>query len=645
METKKIEYPEMVTKFVNYISTHAQGTINLTDEVSYNQKDVIKDNILDRNFKFSVPLYSDGDEKTYFSIPYILADAVYRNTDLDTKDIQIKSDNPAAIDWIPLIRGGVRNYLKTSHYEDLMNDIRKELIDMGHVITKEVDDDTKIVSLLNIVRPADSIDIQDGGCAEAVYMSWEQMQSNKEAWGDSWKEVVKLKEIMDSVQRKTFRVYEFWTIDKFKVAGEEKETKGCIKFLDNTMVEAEVPQDPANWFPYVVLEKFSTPYTETIKGERLKKLKKAGLIRGVDQLPIYPYEEQALIKVLGRWMGMGYYELLRNEGKAFNKTMNSKLRYDDLLHKGVTVHTKAPFGSNQKGSGRGLEADIMNRIQTGTMISIKAGEKIERLNLGTLTADFLATAEKWFELARQKVGISQTAVAQALPSSTPATTAVINEKQAKNAFDIVNEQQGIFFERLFSRFKIKTIIEALTQEEWTKIIGDPDELARMEEAFVQNLVNSKVQEAADLGKFVPEGSSMPPEELDKIGMAVKTMRARQGGQRQAQFKEFKDDLIKNFDFFISFYITDNSFDKNAILRAIQEAINSVVQNPMSELDADKLTEAKLDLMNLDISSYRKSPERIRAEREQAIAAAQGGTAVNPVESAAKTFGQNNTQTA
>lgn len=109
-------------------------------------------------------------------------------------------------------------------------------------------------------------------------------------------------------------------------------------------------------------------------------------------------------------MGMGYYELLRHEGKAFNRTLNEKLQYDEILHKGIIVHTKSPFTSSQKGSGRGLESDVMNRIQSGAVVSIKAGEKLDRLNLGSLTADFIMTAEQWFKLARQKVGVSETAI-------------------------------------------------------------------------------------------------------------------------------------------------------------------------------------------------------------------------------------------
>jgi hypothetical protein len=336
---------------------------------------------------------------------------------------------------------------------------------------------------------------------------------------------------------------------------------------------------------------------------------------------------------------MGYYELLRVEGKAFQKTMNEKLRYDELLHKGVMVHTKSPF--NSKGTGRGLDSDIINRIQTGTMISIKSGEKLDRLNLGTLTADFLATAEAWFKLARQKVGVSETAIGDRLPASTSATTSVINERQSKNAFDIVNEQQSIFFEKLFTRFKIKEIIDEITEDEWTKIIGDKEEFQRMEEAFIENLVNIGIQNAAQTGMIAPMSSSLPPEEVDQLKQAVTTLRGRQGESRFAQFKK---DMIADFDFNVSFYFDSRPFDKQVVINSIDQTINAIQGNPMSEIDANKLIEMKADIMGLDVVSIRKSPEKIQADKDAMIAAQnpQMPAAATP-EMPGKVFGQANAQ--
>ena len=644
---KPMKRNDSVSRFLNFLNTHSSMSVNLTTEVSYTQRRVIQDNVMDRNFTFSVPYFEDGSEKMFFSLPFIIADATYRNTDIDTKDVNVKSDNLAAMDWIPLIRGAVRNYLKVHRFEAIMNDIRRELIDMGHVITKEVDGDTEIVQLINIVRPADVMDLQDGGLVESTYLSYEDMLTNKSYWEKSWNDIEQLKSVMDSVQRNVFRVYEWWTMDWFEVAGEKKYTRGCIKFLDKSLIESNLSERPEDWVPACELERFASPYFEKINNKKLiKKMEKQGLIENGNQRRIYPYEEERLIRVPGRWMGMGYYEMLRHEGKAFNRTLNEKLQYDEILHKGIMVHTKSPFTSNVKGSGRGLEADVMNRIQSGAVISIKAGEKLDRLNMGSLTADFIETAEYWFKLARQKVGVSETAIGDRLPSSTTATVGVLNEKQSKNAFDIVNEQQGIFFQNLFTRFKIDEIIDDITETEWAKIIGDREELMRMEEKFIENLVNTSINKSAQEGMFVPMSSVFPPEERKRIMDAVKLVRAEQG---EARFAQFKRELLKDFDLNVSFYITNDGYDKQVVLNSVQNAIDTVAKNPMTTLDMDKLIEMKMEIMDLNIAGLRKSPEQIEQDRMMAMMAATGGqspaAAPTVTENIGKSFGQSNKQTA
>ena len=645
LSTDKPEFKRdnLSIKFQNFLTEYAFGHVRLTNSVDYYLRYVIEDNVLDRNFKFAFPYYADGTEKVFFSLPYIIADSIYKNTDIDTKDIQLASDNQDAIEWIPLLKGALDNYLKSYHYGEKLNELRKELIDMGHVLVKEVDNETHVVNLLNVVRPPHIMDLQDSGLAEKRILTWEEMRMNKKAWGKNWKKVERLKEMMDSVSKQSFVVYEWWTTEKFMVGKEEKETKGCIRFLDCSIFDETISDTPENWEPYVVLEKFICPDEVKVESKaRLKKLVAAGILsKGATTEPVFPYEEQRLIPVPGRWMGMGMYELLRPETKAYNKTLNEKLRYDELLHKGVLVHTKAPFSINQKGSGRGIESEIINRIQTGTMISIKAGEKIDRLNVGSLTADFIASADKWFDIARMKAGVNETAVGERLPSSTPATIGVLNERQAKTAFDIVNEQQGLFFERLFSRFKMKSIINDITSEEWTKIIGNPDDLARMEEAYIENLINVKIAEAAQTGKINPTSSKMPEEEYNKIKTAVTMLRNKQGGQRMAQFKK---ELIKDFPFYTKFVITNEAFDKQVLLSNMQDAINTLVTMPVSGLDATKLIERKLDLMGISPVGLRKTPEQIQAEQMAAMqAAAPANTIPGPanVEPAAKAFGQNN----
>lgn len=645
-----------LARFMTFLTEYAPGRVSITNEVSYSIRNILKDNALERNMSFAVPYDDNRNRKIFFSLPYIIADAIYKNTDIDTKDIQIRSDMLEAANWLPLLRGAVSHYLKKTYYGTIINSFRQELIDNGHLVVKEVDNESKIVNLLNIVRPPHIEDLQDGGLAEKNLLTWEDMLANKTEWEHCWDKIEQIKEIMDSMQKKTFVVYEWWTVDEFLRGEEWVTTKGCIKYLDFEHYEEKVPQEAEGWTPYIELERFSTPYFVVPSSKkRLAKLKKVGWIGEAETMePVYPYEEQYLIRVPGRWLGMGIYELLRPETEAYIKTLNEKLLYDEMLHKGVLVHKRAPFSGNQRGTGRSLEADIINRIQTGTLISIKAGESIDRLNIGSLTADFLSSANAWFEIARRKAGVTETSVGETLPSSTPATIGVLNERQGKTAFDIVNEQQGLFLERLFTRFKLSSIMDELSEDEEVIIAGGVDELRKMEDAFIENIVNVGIQKAVNEGRIMPNSSSISEQDHALIKEAVHTVRSQYGDQRPM---EFDRDFASKFHLYAKFYVTNESFDKQIILQALQEAINTVSQNPTLELDSSKLIETKLDIMGINPLQFRKSPEKIMQEQMQAVQMAQaqaqaeaaGTNAVNMNSQAkarrpqgeAKTFGEAN----
>jgi len=632
-------------RFLQFVDTYGNGIVTISPGVSYSMRDVLIQSSLERNFTFPVPFYADGEEKLFFSLPYIIADAIYKHTDIDTKDIQIKTDNLNAQEWTPLLKGAVANYLKTTFYGSKLNDFRKELIDMGEITVKEVNNESYIVQQLHIIRPEHIKDLQKSGLAERTLLTWQDMLENKEAWKDQWDEIERLKLIMDSLQKKTFIVYEWHTLDKFEKDGEARETKGCIKFLDCNIYEEYQSDSPFNWEPYVELEAFAAPDEVPVTSKkRLNALIEAGYLKkGDTKEPVFPYETQSLIEVPGRARGMGMYELLRPETTAFVETLNEKRRYDQLVHKGVIVHKKAPFAINQKGSGRSIEADVISKLQTGTMISIKAGESLDRLNLGTLTADFIQSAEKWFDIARRKAGVSDFATGEKLPSSMPATVGVINQQSNKTAFDVVNEQQALFLERLFTKFKLRSIINELKEEDWVKLIGNPDELQQMEESFIENLINVAIPQAVAEGQIIPEGSELAPEQYNQIKEAVRTVRGKQGGERMAQF----DALVDDFLFYAQFVITNESFDKQVMMNNIQSAIDSVINTPNIGLDPTKLIEKKFEMMGINPISLRKTPEQIQAEQlaaqqQMMMETGAANSAIPPMPQApAKQFGENN----
>jgi hypothetical protein len=643
-----------------FILRYADGRVRLSPDVEYNLQDVIFSNIKNFNRQFEEPYYADKTKKLFYPLSYIMARTLFENTDIDTKDMNLRAENPQSVDIAALIKPALKQYLKDYDYGEDLNLIRQELINMGHVIVKEVNNESKIVDLRNIIRPPHMMGIQDGSFVEKVLMTWEDMLESKTAWEEHWDLVEEIHEVMigtttpiidgetikgqsTSKGRKLpvsggsettyFVVYEYWTRDNFKVGGKELFTKGVIKYLDTMILRPDDNQDAFNWTPQIELERFASPESARIKNQkRLKEFKKLGLTVNGDEERIYPYEEQRLVTVPGRWLGVGVYELTTPMQEQFNEILNDKRRMDQLVHKGILVHRQPSNGDSS-----GLTQEFINSLSTGAIISVEQDEDLTRLNLGSMTIDFIASADKIFELARQAAGVTASGTGEELPASTTATVAVANQQKAKTTFDIIIEQQALFFERLFERFKLKSILSNMTTEEWIQLSGDPMELNAIEEQYIRNYAHNQVNEAIKRGEFVQEG------EIDQLIEVIKSQR-----EGKPRFVQIIDEMIKNLRFTVEFFVSNESFDKLNRIRELQQAIQNAIQDPNNTLSITRLQQEVLDLLNLSGSRFKMTQQEIqqKQENEQRMAMLQskgvGSMQSNPtVLNEGQRFGNNN----
>ena len=601
-------------KINDYIDSYRRGTVQITKGVSYNLEDVIADNFLSINAKYSEPNFSDGTPKEYFDIARILSTRIKAATDIDTKDIQLAAENPQAIGVADLIKGAVRHQLKVQDWGEKFNQVGDELVDMGHVIIKKVNNETKIVDLRNVIRPPHVLDIQEGGICERVFLTWDDVLANKKNWKENWSDIEALKEKLDKENKTYFTTYELWTMDNFKTKGGEKYTKGCIVYLDRSLLEEEADSSADSWSPYLELDRYVTPEKEKVQSKKkLKQLREQGYLGAKeDEEPIYPYDEQRFVTLPGRWLGAGVHEICRPLQKAYNRNMNNKIRFDELNHKGVTVLNKSAIGK-----GKSLTQDALNSLEYGGVVAIKNDESLQRLNFGNLIGEFLQTADKFFELARQMVGVTAQGAGEELPASMPATTAAINQQVAKTTYDVVIEQQSLLWARYFRRFELKSVVEEITLEDWAKIEGDPRDLEELEERFVDNLAKDRIAKAMDANPdakiklFQRYGwrSDFPEEELEMVKEAIREARRKMGGIRFAQIKK---DLIKDANFNIVFYVNNESFDKISKIKELMALRAEALQNPNSSLSAEKLEESILDLMNLGGKQFKKTDREKQA---------------------------------
>jgi len=580
-----------------FLDENQDMQVTIVPGAYYNIGNVISDVFRAVNSQFLTSTWSDGMPKEFFDVSKVMAINIKHGTDLDTKDISIEAENQQAIGVVGVLKPIIQNHLKVEDYASLLNSVRDELVDFGHVILKKTSEGTETVDLRNVVRPAHILDVQKGGLIEKHEWTYSDMLQRKSKF-DKWEEVETLWEKMKTQGLSTFQVYEHWLIDDF----DGQVTKGVIMSLDREIMKPEEGSEPSDWDTTVELSRTKTPYTKPIADiQKKKELEKSGFLIDGEE-PLYPYEDIRFVAVKGRWLGAGVYEITAPVRRAYNRTLNVKLRYDEIQTKGTFLHTK---GIN----GKSLTQEAINALESTGVVDLQNGAQLEQLRIQSLTNEFINSADKFFEFARQLLGLTAQGTGEDLPANMPATTAVINDKRAKTLFDSILETQGIAWRNWFSDFELDDILDNLSAKKWAKIQGSEEDLIEVITPFAIKYLkmDQRFQNMVSLGRELKIMEAVQPA-VDKVQKELVKDNIMNG----TAFVSFKKSFLKNAQFFIDFVITNEASDKQAEMANLELMKQSALTNPASGLSPKKIEAEQLSKMSLDIKRFEKS------EEEQAI---------------------------
>lgn len=583
-----------------FIDEYERGTVQVTPSISYHLQDTINDAYRLYYGKFEEPTDSTGLKKIFFNIGWALYRTVFFASDIDTKDLQMRAKNPSSIPVTYLLRLAVNHHLAVTKFSRFIDDVRSYMIAFGSAMVKVAGGKLHMVDLRNIIRAPHIQDVQLGGLVEKLTWTYDEVLKFDLNRAQR-REVDALWEKMCAAGQYVFTGYEFWTWDDFKTkkkVGSEvlevKEyTKGCIKYLDRTLLEpATSSKEPVEWSPYMEIDRFATPY----KRKRTSKdeIERLGLYE-----PIFPYKQVDFIRPMGRSLGIGVFELIAGLMEYYNEKWHLYRKKDILDLRGIFKHKKGSTGTS-------LEQKWLDQLETGFTVELDQEEDLERLIIDTKTGEFIASIDKIYEIARQIVGVTAQGVGQDMPSTTTATVAIANKQTQQTTYDYVIEQMATFLVELFEDFYFDVILDELSEKEMAQIVGTTGELEELDVYFIDNLVYAEAQKyKAEFGLYPTE------DELDAERDRLKAEHARMGDMR---FAEIKRELIENSEFTIEFYVNSERFDK-----AVQvQNILQVLQDPNYSGSRDKLYESLLDLLGLQGRNYRKTEKEKQADMMKAM---------------------------
>jgi hypothetical protein len=412
----------------------------------------------------------------------------------------------------------------------------------------------------------------------------------KKEFGANWYLVEKVKDKGEN----NFIIYEWWTW--FQEGG--KLHKGCIRFFDTSALNPKDYNNPKNWDTSFQIDKYITPF----KRERMLKSQRDKFGRWEE---LFPYQDGWTIRVDGRWLGFGTFEILSQIQEDYNEKGNLKRKEDRVGLRGIYFHQK---GANSNS----LSQDMLERIETGAILEGDSDENLTRVNTGGRASEAITSMDKLYEFAKLLTGTTSQGAGEQLPANTPATIGVINQQVAKTAFDTIIESQSIFLTELFSKFYLPSLLKNLTKEAWVNITGDEADLKELDALLVKTYLYGNKEAKGMISQLQEEGNVLTPEEVAKKEEEMMGELRSFGSER---FPQITDEMLTKVSFFIEFYVNNESFDKMVTIKNLFQ----MAQDPQFPGSRKKVYWTILDLLDMGGKRFEKIDEELQAEAQQAMA--------------------------
>lgn len=473
-----------------------EGEAWITEKVSFLMRRVVKKarknyfGIFENEFD---PV--TGRRKVWIPFTEWTVEAVVKNIDLDTKDIRVyskKGDHKSEA----LFRQILRHYLDKMHFGKTLNKLLRYLSIDGTAILKAYTDgkDVKIslIDRLNIIcdPSAESLDDSAGILERNVLTIAEFQRYGKQ---------IGLKNI-DAVNG----------ISNVDRTGFERL---------NTNVRSEVPYvELYSRYGYI-------PKRLITGGEEEGYVYAMIIVSGLDDNPVFhkaqevkthPYQEFKFKEVLNRFDGRGIGEMLFNAQAYVNEIVNTRINTNRI---------------NQMGfwevRGNITPQQLKRLFQTSAIKTNQEGD-IQRLPTGSIDQTSYTDEQVAYSWGQR---VTQSQREDEISDNRPATNALIQERGANKAYDLVMEEIMLNLSKFLEEKVVPLIQKSLSQGELISITGDPGDLMKIQEPFVRNYVYQKMIDFKEANGFVPLSREQIEEQIEVINQELSS----QGNRRFVEY--------------------------------------------------------------------------------------------------------------
>lgn len=548
------------------IKTNYDKTIDLVDGLKFSQKKQVRTIEFYNNSKYlNGQLDELGREKPFFNILNAICDVENSAKDIDTKDIQITSDdaNHYLESW--LLSKDIYVWMKETNFAKTLNDMRDAHTRYGSLLVKKVMKDKELTLELPEWKNTltDQVNIIKGAIVETHWMTANEISKMTE-----WKNVDKvIEKLKNSGSSKRIPIYEIrgeFSKATYKDTQSEKyTTKDEKEFSYQLYYVAGNPVESGKTDSYETYEKL---YCED------------------DTEKVYKY--LARKPKAGRSFGVGVME----EGEEAQVWTNDAV----LKQARAMEYTTKVIGqtASKKLKGRNL----LTETDDGTILETEENKPITALNLlpsGGLK-QYNDLIVQWYDQLQKTTSAYAAQRGETPPSGTPFRLQATVLQQSNSVFKTLQQEMGIFITEIIEDWVMPYLATKLNQEHILAYDFSPEELKEIDNKFTAKEANQRAINEIIAGRMVTqEQYDGWIENYDEFIKQTKSQR----------FIEIPKDFYKNLKAKVTVNITGEQRNKAATLESLNNILVTYASNPALSTDpvASQLLTKIIELSGAGIS--------------------------------------------
>lgn len=537
---------------------YVRGNVTISEFVVFDMYDTINKIEAYLNSKHvSGEFDSLGREKPFFNIVTAASNIWFRATDLDTKDVKVRTTDSQGIARAFLATVYLRDWMRRENFGIFLNDWGRVLARYGSAAVKFVEKDGRLIPSVTAWNRliVDQIDFDNNMKIEVLELTEAQLRKRPAYDQDQVEALCAARRARETLRK------------------QRKDNKN--DFIKLYEVHGELPL-----FYITGKEKDKDKYTQMMivvtfhSGANKKDDKDFILYAGREKKD--PNMITHLIKEDGRTLSIGAVEHLFQAQWMQNHNKKAIKDQLDLASKLIFQTSDVAF----------VGQNALNAIETGAILIHKEGQPVTKVDNGAHDiAALQAFGGEWKMLANEINGISESMLGKTAPSGTAWRQVQTLLAESHSLFDLMTENKGLYLMQMFREYIIPFLKKKMNNSKEIAAILDANEIHQIDEKYIKNeaakrAAHSVVSSVINGGKPTNQDYNGA---LDKHAQDLQAQLSSQGGERFFKPSDISKSTwqkyFENLEWDLEINVTDENVPDKEDMATLSTVLQTVATNP------------------------------------------------------------------